>query len=119
VLLLVLWTVPVIGATAIQATVWAIMQKPAAFSDKLVPVKGTNLAMVECMRTSDAVGLIELPCFGAQASVGCQRSVFGKPGANRALRNVSVKSSAENALRSVRELPRLNVDIVSSTTRKG
>ena len=58
--------------------------------------------MMECMRTYDAVRRIELSGFGTQASIGGQRSVFGKPGTDSALRNVSVKSPAENGLR-VRE----------------
>jgi hypothetical protein len=62
-------------------------------------LKAINLEMMECMRTYDAVGRIELPCSGPQACVGGQQSVFGKPGADGTLRDLSVKPPAENGLR--------------------
>jgi len=36
-------------------------------------LKAINLAMMKCLRTYDAVDRIELPCSGAQASVGSNR----------------------------------------------
>jgi len=62
-------------------------------------LKTINLAMMECVRAYDAVRRIELSCLGTQASVGRQRSVFRKPGADGPLRDVAVKPPAENVLR--------------------
>jgi hypothetical protein len=65
----------------------------------LVHLKTINLAMMECMRANDAVRRVEASSLGAQASVGRQRSVFGKPGADGSLRDTAVKSPAEDGLR--------------------
>ena len=66
---------------------------------RLMHLKTIDLAMMERMRAYDAVRRIEPSCVGTQASVGRQPSVFGKPGADGPLRDVAVKSSAEDGLR--------------------
>jgi hypothetical protein len=66
---------------------------------RLMHLKTIDLAMMERMRAYDAVRRIVPSCVGTQASVGRQPSVFGKPGADGPLRDVAVKSSAEDGLR--------------------
>lgn len=51
--LLVLWSVPLVGAPPIEATVCGILQKPSAFNGKLVHVKGTLKSGFENLSLSE------------------------------------------------------------------
>ena len=51
-----------------------------------------------CRSAYDGGGTKELPARSAQAGVGCERSVFGEPGADGAFRDLPVEALAQELL---------------------
>jgi hypothetical protein len=68
------------------------------FELRPVHLKAIDLLMMKRMRADDEVRTAELPARGAQARIGCERPVFGEPGADGAFRDLAVETPAHELL---------------------
>jgi hypothetical protein len=65
---------------------------------RAVYLKSIDLLMMEGVRADDGFGGEELPAGGTQSGIGRERSVFCEPGADGALRDLSVVALSQKLL---------------------